>query len=548
MKTYSISRAIIGALSVIITLIGRGDMHAQQARSANVEKQPASVTTYMRRGAVHPVKKPYNLAEYAAWKKDMKALWREKGSKPIEQLIGLIELVDFHVKKLEESPQFNFLTKRHIKQTLFGYNFLREEVDKNLTLARTFDEIDFEWLDDIRQMHEAYRTVAKDKEEGFVLPTVTEQELILEAQKVAGIMDKLAAFSAQGGGLCDIGLIAVGQRHDLDDILSVIYHELGHIKHKDNERDKRIRRAQSLKQHDKKNNKHDLFINFIESDEEYKADMQRINRYIELAQQKIDASSETGQKILEELAKTKTFWNPPEDPKKKAEIALGRWEESMADLFAYNEFFKQNRLDPVLYTIKKYGTSGYNTVEDEEDHPSGLEIALYTAGFLIDKGIDINKALRDWENRGTCKDVTKLYGPWSRLHKKEVSALEQEYMKLIKENEALDYELFKKDFLERIKAQHDGKERLETLLDNVLDNVSYYREENPKAKKYALYAYNVLREVLGKSIANDSHEIDLQWLERGVEEDIVKKQNAAEPPVKKQNKDRLIPARKPERR
>ena len=60
----------------------------------------------------------------------------------------------------------------------------------------------------------------------------------------------------------------------------------------------------------------------------------------------------------------------------------------------------------------------------ESDHPSALEMALYASGFLIQKGLDINKELKSWESKSQqskpieiikskgAEDLLKAYHEW----------------------------------------------------------------------------------------------------------------------------------------
>ncbi len=184
-----------------------------------------------------------------------------------------------------------------------------------------------------------------------------------------------------------------------------------------------------------------------------------------------------------------------------------------------NSFFKQQHISPLLRDIEAYGTSLYVTAQGEKDeHPSDIERALYRAGFLADHGVDVNKALQEWETEGICVDAEILYqakpGEISSGTLDFISA----YEKWKESHKQETYEKWKDEEAKRWLSPESGpayveKERLIEHTKNMLTELTekpysyYYKSE-------ALFSYNFLRELDKQPPAASISEIDKEWLNR----------------------------------
>ena len=365
----------------------------------------------------------------------------------------------------------------------------------------------------------AVELVEKNKE--FDLPTIAQTELTREAQILMDLLDERAILSKPLVGECTSQYIAVAQTVDLDKMLYGIYHELGHIKNGDTEggvytwdfNGEHFIPGQTISSFSQDHPKLSAYLN-------------QVKEYVDIAKAKLDKTSQTGKMLINEIQKTSTFWNPPQDPKQYVDSAIGRAQESRADLFAVEQLFEQKRLnpkrlDPIMFQIRDYGTNDkdYLIIERskviEDVHPSFLERAFYMAGYLFSKGVDVNKELRHWENFGKCTDVRRKYKFGSRLHEpvEEMGDFTRAYKAEEKARHTLAYKLWKAEKTPQLNASNGGQGQLVSELQRQL-NVLRENPENRVAQKEALFTYNYLRELTNTPVIESVGQIDKEWLEQ----------------------------------
>lgn len=118
------------------------------------------------------------------------------------------------------------------------------------------------------------------------------------------------------------------------------------------------------------------------------------------------------------------FWTQPRTVDKLQSYLFWRRSEQFADLFALQRLYEQNKLQTIMrwieYTIscnhhtelcalpELYIVSETYPDGTQDKHPSNIERAVYIIGFLAAHGVDVNRALRDYEANGTCIDGENL--------------------------------------------------------------------------------------------------------------------------------------------
>lgn len=214
---------------------------------------------------------------------------------------------------------------------------------------------------------------------------------------------------------------------DLDNMLAVLYHEFGHIAHKDGEVKITPKRAEKL----------------LQSPESLE-DVKRIEHYIELGKQvRLSWQTETGKNICHALSRPFILWNDAALKGKKRIMAVyRRTAERRADLFALDNLFKHKKMGALMSMLEFFADKDYITaVGDWDAHPSAFERALYTIGFLIEKGIDVNAELLKWQHHGKCVDYKQVVKTMPEQSNKIRKTINKAY------ELSIPYELKMKDFL-----------------------------------------------------------------------------------------------------
>ena len=333
---------------------------------------------------------------YELWKDQEKERWKNAQiTTLLGQVIVLIRTFDTSVNdRVKEQSEF----MRDVSQetALYAYNFLRELLHRNT--AQTFTAIDRQWVDQVRD--EASPYLVMEQQKTYKAPTSLQVYLVKKAKDLLKIRDELTTFSYEGLGAAGIlgpekHYIALCDIPDIDQQIAIIYHELGHIVHKDADNYAAILRNERT------------YTDFVQ-DPSFQSDINKIDHYQELGRKAFDKSTPIGQHIAGIFLQNPTLklWAPPDNAEELQKMLYLRGIEKRADLFEMEQLFEQQLLGVLLSHIALYAfgwTSVPLTAEAYHDHPSDLERALYMAGFLVDKGLDINKAFSEWYATGKCK-------------------------------------------------------------------------------------------------------------------------------------------------
>ena len=320
---------------------------------------------------------------YDVWKEVKEKQW-EKGN--IVTLAARVsDLIENILTNLNQ-PKNNLNELDHKKDALFAYNFLKEMLGQQT--IEDANNIDTVWLKQIEEIVDSYDLI---ESQGLEVPT--QVNLLKQAQKILKLEDEIHLWSGPIPLSTEIKgkyHIALCQTPDLDLQLCDLYHELGHIVHKDSANTEKMLNKQ-------------MPVESLITMPDFQTDLERIKRYTRIGEKAFDASTPTGKRIKEALSQNATFWILPKDKEAYNEMVYLRGTEQRADLFACDKLLEQNNTNALLQRIATLARSSYYVAPSEgEAHPSSLERALYTAGCLVDKGIDINKALETWHSTGLC--------------------------------------------------------------------------------------------------------------------------------------------------
>lgn len=331
-----------------------------------------------------------NITAYESWKEavetSMMVMERDTMPKQAKHLVHRIERYN------EEDDQ---------KHVLFAYNFLRELL--HVPTASSFEAIDWTW----------FATTKENVEEMILLEdtfpsTSAMQALVDKAAQAAAFEHKITALSSNeefGGSAHTLGgkhFIEVCKAPDKQ--LFVTYHELSHILRKDSIHNKLVW-SDTIKS--------SIFLN----EPSFKADLEEIEHYKKLGQKALANTSTVGKRLLNVLKNVETLWLEPEDISLRDKWLYFRGKEQRADLYAMKTLLKQGLIEPLLTMIEHWGNPEpereYYVVAhfDFDEHPSDVERALYFIGFLAAHGIDVNRALKEWEEKGTCIGQNQPFSP-----------------------------------------------------------------------------------------------------------------------------------------
>lgn len=295
--------------------------------------------------------------------------------------------------------------------TLKRYNELRKTLEQ--TQASSIEDIDFVW---IQQVELEALFLYEEEENKFVqelwqeyIPSggaykVVEpaspdmRVLIDEARQALGLQESLIMLSGRPWAFSskdNISAPSVVSLSKIDNIHKAryhAYHELAHIFFK------HTRMRWDAGEHDK----YSWYLQRVEFDEAKK----KADNYINLAKEVLDSSSIIGKRIIEKLVGNPPFWIPSLDTSNYQENLLRINIEREADLFALEKLFEQGHVGSVLFLIDEYSKRKVTDI-GQASHPSAIEMALYASGFLVDKGLDLNQELKNWEsNQQKLDDAT----------------------------------------------------------------------------------------------------------------------------------------------
>jgi hypothetical protein len=419
---------------------------------------------------------------------------------------NLLNEVEAHIYKEEKQEEWDHSGKTNFteklasllstiyahngKPALSAYNLLREFLNK--PRVASIPEIDNDWIDEVKTANDYY----SDAKSNNLYPATDWQlELARQAQRIIGLTKKIQVFATNENHSHTNGNhIALELTPDLDHLLYVIYHELGHIIHQDN-----------------------IYYGTDRfSDPHYKADIDKIAEYIEKGKKLFNDTTTLGKYIISVLKENPSFWIPPTAPEIYQEYLNKRSDEQRADLFAMEQLFKQNQRDPLLRIIEKFGASRHITIQGTEDvHSSHFEMALYFAGFLATQGIDVNKALKAREDAGMCFD-SEAFGqsPNSIGYKdfKEVYE-EDEEKQLIKLYDDWKTKKLEAWQVSEIDSPYKKTEDLLYSLNKTQEELTHW-PVRPDLREQLLFIYNLLREISDERINLSHKDIDRNWIEK----------------------------------
>jgi hypothetical protein len=323
---------------------------------------------------------------YQLWKTKQQESWKQDKLTFPARARGLLSGLETNLTSLGKSPQDAYFQT----QALYNYNLLRELLGK--APAVSLPELDHQWAEEVKESINSYVVM---EEQGAKEATAAHNLLLDEAQRMLGFKQKIIALSrsiASGSALtrAQISYVILCEIPDLDAQLFTLHHELGHIVHNDTINSDKAKAGE-------------ITYDELLADKDFIAAIDHIDRYTTIGKQAFTNETKVGKHINEILETHKTFWIEPAADKLK-ELLFRRGIEKRADLYALDNLFAQNQISPILQEIVDYGESNYIVIKGDEDvHPSHIERALYDAGFLVDKGLDINKLLKDWYTTGKCK-------------------------------------------------------------------------------------------------------------------------------------------------
>lgn len=168
-----------------------------------------------------------------------------------------------------------------------------------------------------------------------------------------------------------------------------------------------------------------------------------IAKYLQRAKMAPDVTlKQIGQFAFEAVRQQRIFhpfWVQPHETDKLQAYLFSRNSEQYADLFALHKLFEHNHIQTILrwaeYFIscdnhtelcslpELYITSETYPDGTQDKHPSNIERAIYIIGFLAAHGIDVNKALRDYEAHGICIDGENINAMLAYLKKQRPSII-----------------------------------------------------------------------------------------------------------------------------
>ena len=447
--------------------------------------------------------------DYKRWKSETKIQWQSALITPFaRQVLTLINNIE-HYTKLIMQEKNKFTQSLYQKNALYAYNFLRELLDQ--APARPVTEIDRQWLDQVREEAASYQLIEQEK---YQQPTTIQSYLLKQAQELLKIQDDIIPLSYADMGTTTVlgpgryGMVLCNVL-SIEQLMAIIYHELGHIVNRDIE----THTALSL---DEKTYRE------VIQEPSFKSDINRIDHYREIGKKAFDRSTPIGKHITDILSDYPTlhFYPSLDNEQKLQQVLYFLGREKRADLFELGSLFKNKLVDIILSHIALYAF-GWSEVplvpQPPFTHPSDMERALYMAGFLVDKGLDINKLFQEWYAKGTCKAIPKDITDFILTippKTKGSSDFIRGYKARMQRD--LKYIEWKKNRQKAFKRQ--GKDKPDKKISSLLKNLDFWLSavknlpHETGAQDEVLYSYNFLRELKQLPLIDSIEEIDYQWL------------------------------------
>lgn len=403
----------------------------------------------------------------------------------------------------------------HEQELLYTYTILREMLGQKV--ANTLEEVSKEWVQEVAKAAYPYAYIEQKKKYPPLLGTV---ELLTQAKEYLNLKEDIFALSDLDpkGGYSTVHKdgrysIALPTLPDRNSRLFVLYHEIAHIIYRD------VEVRQELLDHNR-----DVPQAFLD-DPEFAKYCQLVEDYKGKALTAFDESTRVGRYALEIMSKYSSFWSVPFRPKLYRTLTLLRNQEARADLFACEKLYEQGKIEPIVAQIAEKVLSGYIVALDYDEHPSHFERALYMAGFLVAKGLDINQLLKEWQQEGI-----------SVINESEPALqFSEELFPLPSSKGAGDFYAAyakalpsSKDAYVYWKRERESYWRAEQINGPILQKFDLltklllflrHLKEVPTFTPYqieALYSYTMLREFLGLPTNVFVKDIDEEWIEREV--------------------------------
>jgi hypothetical protein len=319
---------------------------------------------------------------------------------------------------------------------LYPYNLLRELLGQ--PHASSVQEIDKNWLEEVK----SEIGIAALIERGYGKPTLAQKKFIEDEIARLQFQTPIVPLIHPVEKAGEVGLVggkpflAVCKDLDIDTRLNVLYHELGHIQHKDGvNRDAILQGTKTIAD--------------LAAEHDFVSDIKDIERYLQLGWEAIPSLQQTrlgehlykimhyddpGAKMNQEklLEQHHALWEPPTNAKGREAVAYYRGQERRADLYMLRQLYEQGRLGPILTFLWDYGMTGtmFSRAQPwvissayQDIQPSDVERSLYALGFLIAQGVDVPNVLYEWETKGTCPPLEEELPAGQALPKAESSSV-----------------------------------------------------------------------------------------------------------------------------
>jgi hypothetical protein len=156
-----------------------------------------------------------------------------------------------------------------------------------------------------------------------------------------------------------------------------LYHEMGHIIHKD-------LTPQSYKK--------------MLANPAFKKDLARMQRYLERGKRSIPKNTYLGTYLEQVKQKHPQLWVAPKDQDTYQKMLYQRGTEQRADLYAFDMIAKRRIFDVLISTLYYFGLSqSVVAYQAYNKHPSDIERAFCILGFLAEKGVNISALAQKFE-------------------------------------------------------------------------------------------------------------------------------------------------------
>jgi hypothetical protein len=320
---------------------------------------------------------------YQEWKKEMQSFFSSKHiDDPLEQTLQVL----FRIRELRDA---------HDKGVCHLYALLEELMGSPAPLGCK-EAVDEQWLYDLE---EELLTLWALEDKALIAEGVTramqkQREVLLKVKREFGINKPLALLSFESpGGVGSPYYMALSSKEDVNRWLSTAYHEMTHLLYGD---------ALTRESIEDEGADPRTFLKDASLQQAYK----EWDRFVELGKQVLSDETRTGKRVKSVAKSITAFYKAPERPKAQAYYMLVRGQELRADLLEFEKLLEYGYLDILLHEMHHYAFRDVSNVSQKnEPWPSDIERVLCIAGFLKDRGVDVNKVLQSWEHKPASQEV-----------------------------------------------------------------------------------------------------------------------------------------------